>query len=46
MASSKLSEIGQAPMGWEVILAFGPGMVWAPYLPRVGLHPAVPVCER
>jgi len=45
MSTPKAPEIGQAPTGWEIILAFGPGMVWASMsigggelvlIPRVG----------
>jgi Mn2+/Fe2+ NRAMP family transporter len=45
MATLKKTEIGQAPTGWEILLAFGPGMVWASMsigggelvlIPRVG----------
>jgi Mn2+/Fe2+ NRAMP family transporter len=45
MATPTKPEIGAAPTGWEILLAFGPGMVWASMsigggelvlIPRVG----------
>jgi Mn2+/Fe2+ NRAMP family transporter len=45
MAKSTKPEIGSAPTGWEILMAFGPGMVWASMsigggelvlIPRVG----------
>jgi Mn2+/Fe2+ NRAMP family transporter len=45
MAAVQPKEIGQAPTGWEILLAFGPGMIWASMsigggelvlIPRVG----------